>query len=884
MINVSKEFVDTMAKRTDFKPSAEISFLDGTVEKLGWQDFTLQNNSVTDGAGTSSFPLGVAIEKSIQIELRNDDDRFSEFDFIGARVRIWLSYALSESTEKIAYGTFTIVSPETYGQTVIITAVDDMFILQTARFKNDNFVIRQKPENLTNREFLAMAAQIACGYARMDYAGRLCINSYDFTPFEQNEGLWGGIFDKDTPYSTGDTASGGIFNPWDIGDVCDGGTFLQMDDYHVFYNFKNIRVDTDDVVITGIQTTSDENVYLAGSEGYILSITNQLIAGQEQEVVDLIGKSIIGIRFRPFTADHIAYPLAEFGDLAYIVDRKQNTYQTILTDIDFTFLGYTTLKCAADSPLRNSSRYASSMDLTKAIVAARKETEEQLSDYDKAVKNMTALMANSMGMFETVEEMESGGRITYLHDKPTLSESKIIWKRSELGFMVSQDGGKTWGAGMDASGNAVVNVLSAIGINAEWINAGRLVVKDKNGNITFLADINTGQVIVNAGSVSISGRPAATESYADNAASSAVNAQTQADVFNRLTNNGAAKGMFIRDGQLYFSFSYAEGGTLVLGGANNGNGVCIIRNSSGDEIGRFDKDGVVTNSAKITGGSINITTSSEKTSSIMLNSEHFWSLMSPSDISFHSDYNSVSLSSLGLDLSSGTAEKYVHLSTTLSKIGIAEFNPIRKTVKIGDFEIYENSAYGYTDVDLKIPTITDAVESLRNSIGFSTHNNKASAHMYQLIVYDSFSAVGTKSRIVNTRNYSNRLLYCYETPSPMFGDIGTGITDESGVCYIYFDQIFIETVSTNCTYQVFLQKEGAGDLYVSKKAQEYFIVEGSSNLQFSWEVKAKQRDYEYERMEVFDETHDDPEVSYDTLASAYLGEFEKEIYEYEETY
>ena len=48
MINVSKEFVDTMAKRTDFKPSAEISFLDGTVEKLGWQDFTLQNNSFTD--------------------------------------------------------------------------------------------------------------------------------------------------------------------------------------------------------------------------------------------------------------------------------------------------------------------------------------------------------------------------------------------------------------------------------------------------------------------------------------------------------------------------------------------------------------------------------------------------------------------------------------------------------------------------------------------------------------------------------------------------------------------------------------------------------------------------------------------------------------------
>lgn len=845
MINASKEFIKTMQERTDFKPSAEIRFLNGTVEKLGWQDFTLQNNSVTDGAGTSSFPLGVAIEKSIQIELRNDDDRFSEFDFIGARVRVWLSYALSESTEKIAYGTFTIVSPETYGETVIITAVDDMykadtpyetslsfpaslgaavldvcdrcgFVLQTARFKNDNFVIQNKPENLTNREFLAMASQIACGYARMDYAGRLCINSYDLTPFERNEGLWGGIFDKDTPYSTGDDAYGGIFNPWDEGDNYSGGTFVQMQDYHVFYNFKSIKVDTDDVVITGIQTVADENVYLAGSEGYVLSIANQLVSGQEQAAVDLIGKSIIGIRFRPFTADHIAYPLAEFGDLAYVVDRKQNAYQTILTDIDFTFLGYTTLKCAADSPLRNSSQYASSVDLTKAIVAARKETEEQLTSYDKAVRNMTALMANSMGMFTTTEETESGGRIEYQHDKPTLAESKIIWKRTELGFMVSQDGGKTWVAGMDSSGNAVVNVLSAIGINAEWVSAGRFVVKDRQGNITFLADIDTGQVIVNASSVSISGSSVATQGYADGAASDAVKAQTQADIFNRLTNNGAAKGLFIRNGQLYFSFSYAEGGTLVLGGANNGNGSLVMRNASGSEIGRIDNAGI-----NIGGGNF----SANSSGSISFN----YGILGPWKLT----------------------------PTTFLTSGY-EFQITKQSD--GSFLINSNGGASFK----------------------KTVSGSGGGSFSDMSIYGDLIVSGTKSRSIDTSDFGKVLQYCYETPSPMFGDIGTGKTGEDGLCYIYFDPVFIETVSTDCSYQVFLQKEGQGNIWVQEKTKEYFVVKGTPDLTFSWEAKVKQRDYEYERLEMFDNAPDEQEPEYAAMADMYIQEFEKELFDYEE--
>lgn len=50
--------------------------------------------------------------------------------------------------------------------------------------------------------------------------------------------------------------------------------------------------------------------------------------------------------------------------------------------------------------------------------------------------------------------------------------------------------------------------------------------------------------------------------YADSAASAAVNAQTQTDIFNRLTNNGALKGIYMQNGELYINASYLMSGII----------------------------------------------------------------------------------------------------------------------------------------------------------------------------------------------------------------------------------------------------------------------------------------------------------------------------------
>lgn len=69
-----------------------------------------------------------------------------------------------------------------------------------------------------------------------------------------------------------------------------------------------------------------------------------------------------------FSGEHLSYPLADFMDLAYVIDRNGKVNKTILTDITFNFLGFTSLKCSAENAIRNSSKYVTSE--TKAVQKA----------------------------------------------------------------------------------------------------------------------------------------------------------------------------------------------------------------------------------------------------------------------------------------------------------------------------------------------------------------------------------------------------------------------------------------------------------------------------------------------------------------------------------
>lgn len=149
-------------------------------------------------------------------------------------------------------------------------------------------------------------------------------------------------------------------------------------------------------------------------------------------------------------------------------------------------------------------------------------------------------------------------------------------------------------------------------------------------------------------------------------------------------------------------------------------------------------------------------------------------------------------------------------------------------------------------------------------------------------VLANFSVSGTKNRIVETENYDERLLYCYETPTPLFGDIGEALLDEEGVCYVDIDDIFSETIAERCEYQVFLQAEGEGTCYIADKTPHYFVIKGAPNLRVAWELKAKQRDYENIRLEQAEIGLEEYSMnsSDEQLMESFINEQEALLYDY----
>lgn len=499
MIHVSSEFREQMEMRTDFKEQAEVTFLDGTKLSLTENDFTVSNNSITDGAGSNGLPLGAAIQRQIQIELMNDDDHLEKYDFVGAQIRLYMTFwlpktkELKERIEKIECGYFTVTKPETYGQTVIVAAVDDMYRADKAfysdlifpvsaselfiemcehcgiqpgntLFRNNDFTIKEKPSgsDLTFRAVFGYLAMLAAGNARISRQGMLEILSYDFSVFDQE------------------------------------GVHIQE-----LRNFNSLKIGTEDVVITGIRmkvkgkTAEEDQTFLCGKEGYLIEVENPLVAGQEQQLVDSIGQRLIGVHLRDFSGDHIAYPLAEFMDPVYVEDRKGRKYPSVLTDIDFTFFGITTLKNSAVSAIRNSSKFSS--EASKTYEEARNLITNERKARDTAIENLARKLESSSGLYCTKDEQPDGSTIYYMHDKAKLSESMIIWKMTAEAIGISTDGGKTYPTGIDATGMAILNKIYVIGLNATYIKTGKLLVEDGDGNILFCVNMKTGEVLINNG-------------------------------------------------------------------------------------------------------------------------------------------------------------------------------------------------------------------------------------------------------------------------------------------------------------------------------------------------------------------------------------------------
>ena len=195
-----------------------------------------------------------------------------------------------------------------------------------------------------------------------------------------------------------------------------------------------------------------------------------------------------------------------------VTDRKNRTYNTVITNNTFVLCGDQKVECSAETPTeKNYTRFGPG---TKLMSKTKEQTDGQLSAYDIAVQNMNQLAANTFGFYATTVKQADGSILAYRHDKPKLAESKIVYKSGIDGFWVTSDyqgndAGTTWKAGFDSSGDAVMNVLSVIGINFSWARGGVLTLGGSGNGHGVLQVLDTnGNVIgsINSSGVDLTGR------------------------------------------------------------------------------------------------------------------------------------------------------------------------------------------------------------------------------------------------------------------------------------------------------------------------------------------------------------------------------------------
>lgn len=1204
MINVSTQLKKESLTNRNYYVTANVTLSNGTTLKLGKKDFYLSGNSLVDSADSGDFPVGVAIEKTASLSLVNDDGRFDNYNFNGARFVIFLNLQLSDKLETIKRGTYIVSKKPATASEINLSLLDKMhnadktydsslsfpctvkellseccqqcgITLGDATFPNADFQIQKAPSNATYRTVIGMCAGIAGGNARIDENDLLRIITFDKNFISASVGT------------------------------------LSTTDYHTLSSIQNLQYDVDDIIVTGVKYVEDEIEYMSGQDGYVITIDNQLLSGNAQAIIEAIGSQLIGLRMRPFSCDGIANGYATFGDPVEFTNVKKHTFKSFVTDLEFTFGGSTSWSCNAKSAEEDVSEFIGGQQA--AVEQSKKNIEKKLSAYDVKLKQMNELAANTLGFFYTEEKQEDGSVIAYRHDKPTLADSKVIYKTGVDGFFLSIDGGKTWKAGFDSNGDAVLNILYAIGIQSEWINTRGFTAKDNNGDVTFRVDADTGHVDIVANSFQLKGKtiqeiakesaknyvdsvvidgidvstqyfyaydptlenaPASewtdadtkdkhlndifyntstkkmfrfvkiddtyswesfddpdikaaldaastaqdtadgkrrvflvtptppydegdmwvtsttngkgeikickiprksgafssadwiSPSYVDsddvdNAISEYDNSLGQPEIFNKLTNNGKNKGIYIQDGELYVNASYILSGVLA-GKLINGKGLNVtdkdgqvtlkidddgnvyikatefslegknISDVVAEESGKFrtlnvilsneyqgiptDKDGGYTSfpscsttvqvlygsedvtktsiiewSASsgvygssygetyiVTGlstdtGTVKVTVTrgsltaekifaiakqkqgiqgirgqtgatgngiSSVTTYYLATSESNYvytytsgwttSIQTPTadkpylwsyQTTYYTDgtSNSTSPHIIGIRGKDGENGKDAGDLTQEQIFNILTNNGQTQGIYLQNGLLYINASYidtgalagwevGYkkltadgtygkiilnastgevyseTNSGVYVPgygtlygtrirginLYTGTVHASSVSVGTSVSADsvstskkveagthvEASGHFYSVgtgtdladaSIRGKLKVSGTKSRSVSTVDYDEQLFYCYEMPTPFFGDIGESVISDDGTCMIDIDDIFQESANVGIKYYVFLQREGEGDCWIAEKEQNYFIVKGTPGLKFSFEIKARQIEYEHMR-------------------------------------
>lgn len=465
-----------------------------------WEgSFTLD----TASSGTSSLDIGSAIIGKCSFTINNINGDFDSYDFFNASATVWVGLEGDVDTTttpatQVYYrmGFYTVDEPQKANGLISLELLDNMWKfdrpfsgvninypatartivqnlcsycgvqLANSNFHGYNFSISEAPkdvEHMNCREMLQYVVMLGCNFCVINDTGQLQIKWYD------------------TSATTATT--------------------------DVFERNMSTSFGTDDIEITGVKFVIDKTEHTIGGSGYVLELDNPLVTESNvNAALNSIWDVLEGFTLRTFNLTTASDLAAEIGDKCKIKDYKGNYVYSWITLNTFKTAGHL-IQCNAEPPNRTLvTRY--SQTVQASVEEARKAAQEQISNYDLSVQELNKLSEQAMGAYTEYEDRPTGGRYYYLSNMPitkdpvtgvcSFSTNSIVYRMAGDVFTVSTDGGITWQNGYNPStGQLIVNVLDAIGINFDWARGGTLTLGgygNGNGVMSILNSSNVEKV------------------------------------------------------------------------------------------------------------------------------------------------------------------------------------------------------------------------------------------------------------------------------------------------------------------------------------------------------------------------------------------------------
>lgn len=443
------------------------------------------------------FTIGGTVASDIDFTILKKPE-YETINFIGARVQVNVGLLVEEGVdghflqpsqpsqmlgfddlwEYVPLGNFYIDEVDILRNTIVIKAIDNMIKLDvpysvsklsypanlyqiytnicslanitvgTTDFPNKNYMVQTRPDGeLSLRDILGYVAELSGTFAKCNKYGALELNWYKPTNV--------------------------IIEP---------------------KNRFDLKLRDDLVQITGVMVETETQIYLTGTNKYVVNLTdNPLLQGNYSTVLPPILANIGSTIFTPYECNWQGNPALQSGDIIQQLDVDGNIHDTLITSMTYKYRGKSSMKASGLSELSRGFKGSTDKRISEIKKQIDVEVDSKLSDLEQAQLNATELIANMLGGY-IIEDKSNG--VFYIADNPDINLAQKVWKYGINGFGYSSTGvNGTYSTAVTADGSIVAMLVSANIVTADMVKTG--VLTSENGNSWF--NLDTGVLRISHG-------------------------------------------------------------------------------------------------------------------------------------------------------------------------------------------------------------------------------------------------------------------------------------------------------------------------------------------------------------------------------------------------